>query len=69
MEKKEFSSFSSKIRFEWSISPAFYELLLRVQIPKAEKYTNDIAVFFALLGSARKKLHVNMLVKSTLGCK
>jgi len=31
-----------------SISPTFYEQLLRMQIPKAEKVTGDLTVFFHL---------------------
>ncbi len=35
-----------------SISPMFYDQLLRPKIPKAQKDTDDLTVFFALLGSA-----------------
>jgi len=38
-----------------SISPTFYEQLLHAQIPKAQKDTDDLTVFFALLGSAGVK--------------
>jgi len=35
-----------------SISPTVYEQLLHPQIPKAQKDTNDLTIFFALLGSS-----------------
>jgi len=34
-----------------SISPSFYEQLLHAKITKAQKYSNDLTVFSALLGS------------------
>jgi len=43
----------------------FYEHLLQTQIPKAQKDTNDLSVFFALLGSVCVKASRKMLVKST----
>jgi len=36
-----------------SISTTFYEQLLRAKIPKAQKDTDDLTVFFAHLGSTR----------------
>jgi hypothetical protein len=45
-----------------SISPTFYELLLRAQLPKAQKDTDDLTVFFALLGSVHKKAAHKTLV-------
>jgi len=48
-----------------SISPTFYKKLLRAQIPEAQKETDGLTVFFALLGSARKKAFRKMLVKLT----
>jgi len=50
-----------------SISPTFYEQLLRVQIPKTQKDTDDLTVFFSLLGSALVRTAHKMLVKSTPG--
>jgi len=43
-----------------SISPTFYE-----QIPKAQKDTDDLTVFLALLESSRVKATRKMLVKLT----
>jgi len=40
--------------------------LLRTQISKAQKDTDDLAVFFALLGSARVKALHKMLMKLTI---
>jgi len=37
------------------ISTAFYEQLSCPQIPKAQKDTDDLTVFFTLLGSASVK--------------
>jgi hypothetical protein len=48
------------------ILPTFYELLLRVQIPKSQKNTVKLSVFFALSGSACIKAACKMLVKLTL---
>jgi len=45
----------------------FYANLLRVQIPKAQKDTDDLTVFFALLVSALVKAAPKMLVKLTQG--
>jgi hypothetical protein len=50
-----------------SILPTFYEQLLRTQIPKVQKNTVKLSVFFALLGSACVKAAHKMLVKSTPG--
>jgi len=36
----------------WLISPTFYQQLLQVKIPKLQNDTDDLALFFALLGSA-----------------
>jgi len=38
-----------------SILPIFCEQFLRAQIPKAQKNTDSLTVFFVLLGSARVK--------------
>ncbi len=48
-----------------SISPTFYERLLRSQIPKAEKMTDYLTLFFARLGSVHVKASRKMLVKLT----
>ena len=48
-----------------SISPTFYQQLLRVQIPKAQKKTVKLSSFFALLGSSRVKAACRTLVKLT----
>ena len=50
-----------------SISPTFYEQLLRVQIPKAQKAALLDCLFFALLGTALVKTARRTLVKLTLG--
>jgi hypothetical protein len=42
-----------------------YEQLLRVQIPKAQKYTVKLSVFFALLGSGCIKADCKMFMKFT----
>ncbi len=47
-----------------SISSTFFEQLLNLQIPKAEK-TVKLSVFFALSGSAHVKAAHRMLVKLT----
>jgi len=53
----------SKKKHFGSISPTFYELLLRApQFPKAQKDTDDLTVFFALLGSVHKKAAHKTLV-------
>jgi len=49
------------------ISATFYEQLLHAQIPKAQKKTDSMTVFFALLESAHIKAVRKMLVKSTPG--
>jgi hypothetical protein len=36
----------------WLISPTFYQQLLQGKDPKVQNDTDDLAVFFALLGSA-----------------
>jgi len=38
-----------------SISSTFYKQLLRMQIPKVQKKTDDLTVVLGLLGSARIK--------------
>jgi hypothetical protein len=38
-----------------SISPIFYKQLLGAKISKAQNNTDDVTVFFALLGSAHIK--------------
>jgi len=48
-----------------SISSTFYEQLLRSQIPTSVKNTDDLTVFFTLLGSTSVKAVLRMLVKST----
>jgi len=45
------------------ISSTFYALLLRAHIPKAQKNTIKLSVFFCALGSACKKAVCKMLVK------
>jgi len=47
----------SIVRFHYlgSISPIFYTKLFCRQIPKAQKDTDDLTVFFALLGSGHVK--------------
>jgi len=48
-----------------SISSMFYEQLLRTQIPKAENFTGNMTVIFALLGSAHVKAARRSLMKLT----
>jgi hypothetical protein len=48
-----------------SISPTFYTHLLHVQIPKAQKDSLVISVFFVLLGSSRAKAAHKTLAKLT----
>jgi hypothetical protein len=48
------------------MSPSFYAQLLHAQIPKAQKKTVKLSVFFALWGSVRVKVRNKMLAKSTL---
>jgi len=50
-----------------SISLRFIEQLLHSQIPKAQKKTVKLSVFFMLSGSSLKKAARRMLVKLTLG--
>jgi len=50
-----------------SILPTFYKQLLLPQIPKVQKDTVDMTVFFVLLGSAFVKALRKMLVILTLG--
>ena len=50
-----------------SISPTFYEQLLRSQIPKAQKSCLFWLSFFALFGSTSAKAARRTLVKLTLG--
>jgi hypothetical protein len=56
--------FYSKIKRDEqvSISSTFYEQLLRAEIPKAKKKTENLAVFFALSGSVRVKAACRMLM-------
>ncbi len=76
MTTKIFSkcTFKSGWKFDWfelfycdqrSISSTFYEQLLILQIQKAQKDTDDVTVFFALLGSEHVKALLETLVKST----
>jgi len=51
-----------------SISPKFYEKLLRAQIPKAQKRQSSSQSVFALLGSVRAKNACRTLVKLTPAC-
>jgi len=46
-----------------SISPTYYEQLLRAQIPKAQKNTVKLSVLFSHLGPARVKAARKMLLK------
>jgi len=46
-----------------SISSTFDEQFLLVQIPKAQKKTDNLTVFFALLGFACTKAAHRMLMK------
>jgi hypothetical protein len=57
---------SSKILrlHQWLTSPTFYEQLLRMQIPKAQKRTSS---FFGLMGSAGAKAAHRILMKLTPG--
>jgi len=48
-----------------TISSTFHKQLLCVRIPKAQKNTGNLSVFFTLLGSACVKAACKMLVKST----
>jgi len=48
-----------------SISSTFYEQLLHAQIPKAQKKTDNLTVFFALSGSVCVKAAHRMLIKLT----
>jgi len=50
-----------------SISSLVYEQLLRAQIPKVQKKTDNLIAFFALLGSEHVKAARRRLVKSTTG--
>jgi len=50
-----------------SISSTFYVQLLRTQIPKVQKDTDDLTVFFTLLGFMSKKAARKTLVKLTPG--
>jgi len=49
-----------------SISSTFYVQLLRLQIPKAQKDTDDLTVFFTLSGSTSVKAECKTLMKSTV---
>ncbi len=49
-----------------SISPTFYAQLLPTQIPKVQKNTVKLSVFFVFLGSLCVKASHQMLMKSTL---
>jgi len=46
-----------------SISPTFYSKLLLAHIPKAQKRTDSLTVFFALLGSSYIKAARRTLMK------
>ncbi len=48
-----------------SISSTFYIQLLHLQILKALKYTDDLTIFFTLLGSTSVKAALKTLVKLT----
>jgi len=48
-----------------SISTTFYKQMLHAQISKARKDTDDLTVFFMLLGSACAKAAHKTLVKLT----
>jgi len=50
-----------------SISPMFYEQLLRTQIPKVQKKTDNLPVFFALSGSVWVKAAFRTSMKLTTG--
>jgi len=52
-------------KHQGSISSTFNIQLLRTQIPKAYKDTDDLTVFFTLLGSKSLKASRKTLVKST----
>jgi len=65
--KKLKASIESRRRDQGSISSTFYAKLLCTQIPKVQKKTNGLTVFFALLGSGHVKAACKMLVKSTPG--
>jgi len=49
------------------ISSTFYEQLLGVQIPKVQKKTVKLSVFFVLVGSAHVKAAHGTLMKLTPG--
>jgi len=51
----------------WSILPTFYSKLLRKQIPKAQKNTDNLTVFFVLLGYSFIKAERKTLMKLTPG--
>jgi len=51
-----------------SISSTFYEKLLSLQIPKAQKDIDVLTQFLHFWNLRLKKFWVNMLVKSTPGC-
>jgi len=50
-----------------SISSTFYVQLLHAQIPKVQKDTNELTVFFTLLGSTSVKVSCKTLIKQTQG--
>jgi len=50
------------------VSSTFYEKLFRAQIPKAQKDTDGLNVFSALLGSERVRALSKTLVKLTPDC-
>jgi len=70
---KRMNSCDSKARMDYplpptnqvSISSTFYAKLLHAQIPKEQKKTVKLSVFFVLLGSARAKAARRMLMKLT----
>jgi len=66
-QKHHLPELKSREKFvnQGSISSTFYEQLLLAQIPKAQKKTYNLTVFFVLLGSALKKAAYRMLIKLT----
>ncbi len=59
------TSYAHHNKDKGSISPTFYSNILCMQIPKTQKKTDDLTVFFSLLGSALVKAMCKILVKST----
>jgi len=50
-----------------SISPTFYAQILHAQIPKEQKKTDGLTVFFELLGSTCVKGDCKMLILAKTG--